>query len=240
MLKLLTIALLPSLFIQGYAVKKNTPRLPEAMGLRSGVTETGRSKLSILIVGDSAAAGVGVLNQEDALLGQLLAQLIPQFTIDYQLEAKTGDTTLQLFDRIQSLPDKKFDVVISSIGVNDVTKLVSPRKWLKQQQMLYQEIERKFKPQQVLIKELPAMNHFPALPNPLAWLFGQYASAMNTLLEKWIQSKPHYQLIQFDITQFQALALPMASDGFHPSKQIYQYWAERIVEGVQKKFKSST
>ena len=38
MLKILTVALLPSLLIQGYFVKKNTLRLPEATGQRKGTT----------------------------------------------------------------------------------------------------------------------------------------------------------------------------------------------------------
>lgn len=67
-LKAATITLIPALIIQGKKVKKNTPRLPEPEGVREGITGQGK-KLSILILGDSAAAGVGVKTQEDALLG---------------------------------------------------------------------------------------------------------------------------------------------------------------------------
>ena len=233
MLKILTVALLPSLLIQGYFVKKHTPRLPEPEGQRKGTTHTGKPALSILIVGDSAAAGVGVAQQEDALLGALLKQLSTNFTVSYQLEAKTGDTTEQLLIRIRALPAQKFDLVISSIGVNDVTKLILPKKWLQQQKVLYSEIEHKFSPQQIMVTAVPAMNHFPALPNPLAWLFGRYSTTMNIALQKWIESQPHqpkYSLISFDVQEFQTLKLQMASDGFHPAKEIYQLWGQQIVE----------
>jgi len=73
-LKISTIVLIPSLIIQGNAVKKNTLRLPEPEGNRQGIIGTGKA-LSILILGDSAAAGVGVQIQEDALLGAVLNQL---------------------------------------------------------------------------------------------------------------------------------------------------------------------
>lgn len=63
------------------------------------------------------------------------------------------------------------------MGVNDVTKLISPQKWIQQQQEFYTVIERKFSPKMVLVTSVPPMNLFPALPNPLSWLFGQYSSA---------------------------------------------------------------
>lgn len=68
LLKISTIVLVPALILQGYRVKKNTPRLAEPQGLRKGVIGQGKA-LSILILGDSAAAGVGVEDQREALLG---------------------------------------------------------------------------------------------------------------------------------------------------------------------------
>ncbi len=74
LLKAATIALIPALVIQGNRVKKKTLRLPEPAGEREGLIGQGKP-LSILIVGDSAAAGVGVDHQEDALTGAILSQL---------------------------------------------------------------------------------------------------------------------------------------------------------------------
>ena len=164
LLKITTIALVPALLIQGYHVKKKTLRLPEPQGKRKGVMGQGKA-LSVLILGDSAAAGVGVEQQQDALLGSLLHELQQHFEINYQLEAKTGDTTVQVLARIQQLENQYFDVVISSVGVNDVTKLVSAKKWIRQQQVFYQAIENKFTPTLVLVTGVPPMNLFPALPN---------------------------------------------------------------------------
>ena len=234
-LKLLTIGLIPSLLIQGYRVKKNTPRLPEANRIRKGQIGGGKP-LSILILGDSAAAGVGVNNQEDALLGSILSELHQDFEITYQLEAKTGDTTLQVLERTKILDHNNFDVVITSVGVNDVTKLISPNKWMEHQQRFYNEIESKFSPKLVLVTGVPPMNLFPALPNPLGWLFGQYSSEMNKKLKNFVDMKNNYQLVQFDLANFKALNLQMAEDGFHPSKDIYQIWAKKIFNIVYSHF----
>ncbi|RZG72796.1 SGNH/GDSL hydrolase family protein [Acinetobacter sp. WCHAc060025] len=231
-LKISTVALIPALLIQGYHVKKNTLRLPEAIGIRYGKVGQGKP-LSILILGDSAAAGVGVETQSDALLGAVLDELKQDFEISYQLEAKTGDTTLQVLERTQLLESHNFDVVITSVGVNDVTKLSSPKKWIQQQQNFYKEIENKFTPKLVLVTGVPPMNLFPALPNPLGWLFGQYSSEMNQKLAQFVKSKSNYQLIQFDLAHFKALNLEMAEDGFHPSKEIYQLWASELVKKIK-------
>ena len=67
-LKIYTLALILVILFQGYAVKKNTPRLAEPDGERIGQKGVGKS-LALLILGDSAAAGVGVNAQDDALLG---------------------------------------------------------------------------------------------------------------------------------------------------------------------------
>lgn len=234
-LKLITFGLIPSLLVQGYHVKKNTPRLPEPEGVRKGSIGQGKA-LSILILGDSAAAGVGVKQQQDALLGALLAALQHDFKIQYQLEAKTGDTTLQVLERIQQLKHQHFDVIITSVGVNDVTKLISPKKWLQQQQLFYAAIERKFSPHMILVTGVPPMHLFPALPNPLGWLFGQYSSEMNKKLAEFVSSRANYQLIQFDLAHFKALDLQMADDGFHPSKEIYQVWAKELSNKIRLKF----
>ena len=236
-LKASTLVLVPALIIQGYQVKKNTPKLPEAKGLRNGVLGKGQS-LSILILGDSAAAGVGVENQQQALLGSILTELCTDFEVTYQLEAKTGDNTLQVLQRTQQLPNQQFDVVITSVGVNDVTKLVSPQKWIQQQKQFYTTIESKFAPQLILVTGVPPMNLFPALPNPLAWLFGQYSGAMNNKLTQFIENNEKYKLIHFDLAHFKTLNLQMASDGFHPSQDIYQLWAKEVSKYIFSKFKS--
>ena len=235
LLKLSTIALIPALIIQGYQVKKNTPRLPEAEGNRKGNIGQGKA-LSILILGDSAAAGVGVEHQQDALLGSLIHELKQNFSIHYQLEAKTGDTTLQILERTKLLEHQQFDVVITSAGVNDVTKLISPKSWIKQQKRFYAEIETRFSPLMILATGVPPMNLFPALPNPLGWLFGQYSSEMNNQLARFVDSKPNYQFIQFDLAHFKVLNLEMAKDGFHPSKEIYQLWAGEIAKKIRGHF----
>ena len=91
-LKLSTFALLPVIVIQGVKVRKNTPPLLEASGDRDGLIGQGQA-LSLLILGDSAAAGVGVETQQDALSGAIISELKKEYLLHWKLHAKTGDTT---------------------------------------------------------------------------------------------------------------------------------------------------
>lgn len=235
LLKAATIALIPALVIQGNRVKKKTLRLPEPAGEREGLIGQGKP-LSILIVGDSAAAGVGVDHQEDALTGAILSQLQQDYQIRWKLQAKSGDTTSNVIRVLEKIPAEHYDVVVTSVGVNDVTKLIPADVWIKKQQKLYQTIESCFSPELIIAAGVPPMNMFPALPNPLAWLFGRYAKAMNSELEKFVSKKANMQWIEYDIKQYQALNLEMAKDGFHPSKEVYTLWGQEVATKIRQKF----
>ncbi|MHA3982028.1 SGNH/GDSL hydrolase family protein [Acinetobacter venetianus] len=234
-LKITTLILLPIIAIQGIKVRKKMPHLPEASGERDGVIGSGKP-LSLLILGDSAAAGVGVETQQDALSGAIITELGNEFTLMWKLQAQTGNTTQQVIQAAKQIRDQQYDIVITSIGVNDVTKFTSARSWLKQQKQLFADIQNRFKPKLIIVSGVPPMQHFPALPNPLAWLFGKYAAQMNQVLQQWLMPQDKFKFIQYDIKEFQALNLPMASDGFHPSKEIYAIWGQQIALLVRETF----
>ena len=230
-LRTATLALIPALVIQGSRVKKNTIRLPEAEGAREGITGQGQT-LSLLILGDSAAAGVGVAHQNDALLGAVISALQHQYQVHWRLEAQSGDTTSQVIQKTKKLVNQKYDVVVTSVGVNDVTRLMSAQTWIKQQQHFYQLIQAKFQPELIIATGVPPMHLFPALPNPLSWLFGQYAKQMNLQLEKMVSKQKDMQWIEYDIQKYQSMNLEMAKDGFHPSKEIYQIWGKEVSDRI--------
>ena len=236
LLKATTIALIPALIIQGNRVKKNTLRLDEPKGEREGQSGVGGKQLSILILGDSAAAGVGVEHQDEALLGGILKELYNQFSVFYRLHAKTGHTTSQVIRSLKELELQHYDVVVTSVGVNDVTKLMPAEVWIKKQHKLYAEINQKFSPRLIVAAGVPPMQEFPALPNPLAWLFGQYAKKMNQQLEQLVKSEKNMRWIPYDLEQYRTLNLEMAKDGFHPSQEVYQLWAKQVADQIRQVF----
>lgn len=232
-LQLQTLALSPVLLVQGHYVRWKTPRLPEAHGIRQGIDGVG-APLRVLILGDSAAAGVGVDSQQQALMGQLTARLAMHFQVHWCLEATTGHTTEDVVQRISTIAKQPFDVVVTSIGVNDVTRLMSVGKWIALQQQLIAAIRQRFAPSQILMTSVPPMQIFPALPRPLGWLLGQYAHQMNLALSQLLSTQPDCQQITLPLDK-QTQPFDMASDGFHPSAQIYARWAEILSEHILKR-----
>lgn len=225
-----TLFLLPILLPQGIYVRLTTPRLPEASGERAGVIGEGKL-LKVLILGDSAAAGVGAECQSQALSGQLVDRLKESYTVDWRLEASTGDKTLDVIERLEALDAFDVDLVITSIGVNDVTSSVSPADWYQQQQQMVDLLRQKFSVRTVLMTPVPPMHLFPALPQPLRWCLGNRANELNHRMNALIQANAFCHLIEPGFELDQSL---MASDGFHPGPKLYQQWAEALTSHIYK------
>ncbi len=125
----------PVLLLQGKWVRFKTPSLPEPVKVQSGVVGQGKT-LRLLLLGDSSAAGVGAPTAEQSLLGQLLAQLSKNHRVHYRLLAKTGQTTAAVLSELSKQQAETFDVVVTALGVNDVTSQVPVNNWLQQQKQL--------------------------------------------------------------------------------------------------------
>ncbi len=227
--QLVLLLMAPVLLPQGIFIRKSTPRLKEAAGPRNGIEGQGKP-LRLLLIGDSAAAGVGVEHQSQALSGQLISTLCDQFRIDWQLIAKTGVTTKEVWRKLSDHPKQDYDIVIVSLGVNDVTTQLSSSEWMKLQKRLVAQLRDCFSCQQIILTKIPPMHKFPALPNPLRWYLGSKAKAFNRKLERWVSTQSDCETItiehQLDPDQ-------MASDGFHPGPEIYQYWGNAVAQVIR-------
>jgi len=231
---LATIALGPVLLAQGRHVRLTVPVLPEADGPREGETGSGKP-LRLLILGDSAAAGVGARTQDEALSGQLAVSLAPTFRLRWKLLAFTGATTADMLDHLQQLPAEAFDVVVTSLGVNDVTGRVSLAAWRCAQRELIAVLQARFGARHLLLSGLPPMHRFPALPQPLRWYVGSRARDFNRELANVAASRPGCEFLALGHEMMDASA--MAGDGFHPGPPIYTLWAReatrRIVQRME-------
>ncbi len=218
----------PLLWIQGQYVQKTTPLMPEPPGDRRGEVGQG-PRLSLMVVGDSAAAGVGAEHQGDALMGNIVAGLASNHCVAFQLEAATGSTTAATVRYLNKIEGQKYDVAVTSLGANDTTRLISVEKFLEDQLQLVDLLKTKFGVRQVIVSGLPPMHLFPALPQPLRWVIGRKAKVLSKALEAMIQDQPDCIFLPGDTTLDTAL---MAPDGFHPGPKHYRMWAELVLENM--------
>lgn len=226
---LATVLLAPVLFIQGRQIRRIARKLPEAAGPRAGTAGHG-PLLRLLIVGDSAAAGVGVATQDDALAGQTVAQLAQRHAIQWQLIARAGATTAGTLKHLQKMPAATFDIAVTSLGVNDVTARRTLPTWLEQQQTLVALLRSKFQVRHIVLSGLPPVHKFPALPQPLRWYVGSEVRRFDRALYAWAQMQPDCDYVNLNL-DFDPVWL--ASDQFHPGPPIYQQWGRVIAEQIQ-------
>ena len=225
----LRLVLLPLLVVQAIWVRSRALTLPEAAGPRQGSAGSGPD-MSLLILGDSAAAGVGAAAQSAALAGQLAAALGQSHHLRWCLEAETGRTTSQVLDVVRAMPDGAFDVVVTSLGVNDVTGMVPLELWLARQRRLVKLLQTRFQARLIILSGLPPMGHFPLLPQPLRWVLGRQAARFDRHLGQLARGLPgviHLPL-DFEMTPDQA-----AADGYHPGPEIYAAWAGALAMCIQ-------
>jgi lysophospholipase L1-like esterase len=227
--RIAAIVLGPILLLQGRRVRRTVPLLPEPEGPREGVSGSG-PPLRLLVLGDSAAAGVGVPTQADALAGQLVAALSDSFQVRWSLIARTGATTQTALEQLQKIEAQAFDVVVTSLGVNDVTSGRSLIDWRCLQGELAALLRSKFQAQHVLLSGLPPMHKFPALPQPLRWYIGSRAKQFDSALEALANTGSGCEFVKLGYTMDTQL---MAADGFHPGPTIYALWGADIARRIK-------
>ena len=258
------VLLAPIYIYQGRKVKRDTVRLPEPDGDRFGCIKLHSDKdnvasdlpsLRLMIVGDSAAAGVGSQTQQQALAGQLIPALQKQMgiythfdEIMWSLQASTGHTSFDILRRLYILaaPSQPIDVMVISVGVNDTTANVSSAKWQQQLEDIIAIAQRKFGVRHLIFSSLPPMAKMPALPSPLSGFIGAKAASLDRILQQVCTQYNGVYYMAADFTQmakentykdgangapFDASVM-FASDDFHPSSLTYGYWGQEVVEQI--------
>lgn len=215
---------MPVLLGQAIFVRTRYVELAEPEGARRGRVGDG-PPLRLLIIGDSSAVGVGVGTQRDALLGQVTARLEKHATIHYELVAQTGARTSDVLGWLDDLPEVQYDVVVTALGVNDVTKGVSLRTWLRQQADLFDRITARFGCAKIIVSGLPPVGQFPLLPHPLRWVLGRQAARFDRHLHQLVADRADCVALQFDLGLDET---NMSEDGFHPGPTVYARWAEHV------------
>jgi lysophospholipase L1-like esterase len=225
----------PLLLLQGLHTRRVTPKLPEAEGERDGMAGHG-TPLRLLIIGDSAAAGVGAATQDEALCGRLVSRLATDFQVRWKLLARSGLDSRALLALLEQHAPEPFDVVLLSIGVNDVTSSLALEQWLDHQQRLMALLCDKFSARQIIVSALPPMHLFPALPQPLRWYLGYRARRFNEHLAHLAQRVDQCTMLTIRLAPQAGL---MASDGFHPGPRIYSQWADDAAAIIGQRFEKN-
>lgn len=227
--QVIRIPLTPLLLAQAVGVGRRANILSEPPGPREGQSGSG-PELRLLIVGDSSAAGVGATSQAAALSGQMVTQLSQEYTVSWKLIGQSSITTTGMLKRLSPLPDEPYDVAITALGVNDVTRAKSRNTWVKRQGELADLLQSKYGVKAIIASGLPPMGAYPKLPQPLRWVLGQQAKRFDNALAELAATRPGLSHLPITIPfepQYQA------EDGYHPSEEAYTLWAAMFADQIR-------
>ncbi len=218
----------PRAALQAIQVKKTALVLPEPKGNRVGQTGNGQG-ISLLVLGDSSAAGVGVADQQDALTGQLVNLLAQTHRVNWQLLAASGATSGWAEKQLASHDTPCPDLVVVALGVNDVKNGVSLNVWRARVQRILDLLNRHPQSTKVYWSALPPMGRFPLLPEPLRGMLGRRSIRFDEALQSVLTDHPigRYLPLEFDLDE-----ADMAEDGFHPGPAIYAEWARHAARMI--------
>ncbi|MBZ0248139.1 MAG: SGNH/GDSL hydrolase family protein [Burkholderiales bacterium] len=222
----------PLLLAQGRRVRRVTPVLPEPPGPREGETGEG-PLLRLLVLGDSAGAGVGAASQDEALTGRIVAGLRGRFRVHFRLVASTGATTASTIRHLERGAPFAVDAVVTSLGVNDVTGDVGVARFLELQARLHALLREQFGARLVLASGIPPMDRFPALPQPLRWYLGARARELDRALAAAL---PDGRDAEYLAVAGELDAGHMAADGFHPGPAVYAAWGAAAAGRIARAF----
>lgn len=237
MLRVYKYSLLPVLVAQALRLRRTALRLPEAAGPRDGVVGDAARALRVLFVGDSSAAGVGVDHQTDALALPTASALAARLraTVHWQLVAKSGVNTLQALQLLKHVAVRRADLLVTSLGTNDVTSQQSPRRFLSAYQALIEHAAARLGVRAAVVTGLPPLHFLPVAPQPLRWYLGAYAKRLDGLLQRWCAATDNLSYLSL---AWAAEPSQMAADGYHPGAGQYRHWSglvgERLAELVER------
>lgn len=220
-------SLFPLVLPQALYVRSRAPRFAAADGATEGSVGSG-APLKLLAVGDSIIAGVGAARLEQALVGQTAAALADKLgrRVDWSAFGESGIRSDGLLNELLGrLPVDAADVVLVSIGVNDVTGLRSLRRWRRNLRELIGWLST-YSPEAVLcFAGLPPMGTFPLLPQPLRALIGLRAKSFDATAARIVAESPRTVYVP---VAFSARAELFSGDGYHPSEAGYRDFAEAV------------
>jgi lysophospholipase L1-like esterase len=218
--------LLPITAAQGLWLRRRALRLPGAKGERRGACGRGEV-LQLLAVGDSIIDGVGTESMQQALpvrFARALSQEM-QRQISWRVEGESGLNISGLLQRLDELDEETTDIILISIGVNDVTGLSSTNHWRRSVGQLLDRLQSGWPDAQILFTGLPPMSQFPLPPQPLRFSLGRRATRLDSIAAQLCAERPA-------VTHVPTLIDPrfhsFCEDGFHPSADSCRNWAEQL------------
>ena len=181
----------------------------------------------VLLVGNGATVGYGVLSHELSLAGHLgrqISQLTERAThvsvvADGSMTAGSAAATLAKLDL------SPYDGVVLTLGVNEALSLTSVDRWRRELDVLLGSIRRTMPRLRVFMVAIPPMNSITPIPTFVEWITAGHVRALNRALAETCG--------RFERVTYLPFAPPPAVDvGRYRSTDTYRDWSSLISNDV--------
>lgn len=222
---------LPVYIWQGLGVRRTSVRLSPPPQ-KPIVELKGKGKpVSILFVGDSSAAGVGVETFDESVAGRI-PHLIKDKTgrpIFQRTVGNNSATSGSIRDHVvPHLEPRPYDYVVLSIGTNDTKNFHSGRRFCKEFGTLLYALHAKFPGSTIIWQGLIDMEGIPILPSPLNKILG----IRSRIIRRNGKQLCFERSALAPDSSWQPLPENFSHDGFHASSLGYQVWAEELAQYI--------
>lgn len=203
---------------------------------RGAHTQGSGKPLTYVILGDSTAAGQGA--SEGKGIGPATAQFLAQdHAVSWYNFAVSGAraedvATSQLEQAIRI----KADIVLISVGSNDVTHLTSPRAIHTSMTTVIDGLLAANCNTRIVLTGSAAMGSVPRIPQPLRWLAGQRANQLNNgvftqlIHDRELTFAPVAEKTGPTFLKDRSL---FAADNFHPNDAGYDVWTPVLTDALK-------
>ena len=219
--------LFPLLWYQGMRLKREVPRLPLPGDSPFGICKGKDKEFKILGLGESPMAGVGIAKHSLTLTGLTAVKLnkLLGCSVKWEILAESGLSLKNLNKLIGEQLGKNADLVLVSMGGNDVFQLTPPWVWKNNINTCVKFLFEKEKTPLILFSPVPPVGRFPAIPNPLRITFSFWGLLLQASLAQTINSMDNAYLLDERFPEGKEYYL---EDGIHPSPLAYDPWSEKL------------
>ena len=216
---------------QGVSVRTRTERMRPAEGPVLHRIEGREPAISLLVLGESSAASVGVGHTENGLAAQL-ALLVSARTgraVTWRAAGFTSATSAEIRDHVlPNLAAEPWTHIVLAVGTNDAKNFHSVPRFRKAFGGLLYALRAKWPEARIVWSPVVDFTRVPALPPLLGKILEIRAGAINAMGARLCLERgavPATRLPVLDPSGF-------SGDGFHGSEAGYKAWAEHIVAAV--------
>lgn len=225
---LLTWLALPVYVWQGVGVRLRTERMVPAEGPTMHRVDGAEPGLSLLVLGDSSAASVGVGRTEDGLAAQL-APIMAGMTgkaVRWRAAGFSSATSGQIRDHVvPNLVPEPWTHIVLSVGTNDTKNFHTLSRFKREFGGLLYALRAKCPEARIIWSPVVEFTRVPALPAQLGRILEVRAGLINEMGERLCRERGAVPLPRLPILD---PAAGFSTDGFHASALGYRAWAEHV------------